>query len=76
MFHRLGEITPFVNGVKYYSKYCNNRFFSLKLDFAGNTITAENSSVDTNNSAARTETRHGFLVYGDLLRASFYGRQG
>ena len=25
---------------------------------------------------ARTETRHGFLAHGDLLRVSLYGRQG
>ena len=37
--------------------------------------TGENSSVETTR-LARTETRHDFLVHGDLLRASLYGRQG
>ena len=37
--------------------------------------TGENYSVETTR-LTRTETRHDFLVHGDLLRASLYGRQG
>ena len=33
------------------------------------------SSVEA-TQLARTETRHGFLAHGDLLRVSLYGRQG
>ena len=36
---------------------------------------SENNSVDATR-LARTETRHDFLVHGDLLRASLYERQG
>ena len=51
------------------------RFSRTTLEFEGNVQTGENSSVETSR-LARTETRHDFLVHGDLLRVSLYGRQG
>ena len=55
--------------------YCDDKFSRTKLDFAGNVQTGENNSVETTR-LTRTETSHDFLVHGDLLRASLYGRQG
>ena len=37
--------------------------------------TGEKSLVETTR-LARIETRHNFLVHGDLFRASLYGLQG
>ena len=51
------------------------RFSRTKLDFAGNVQTGKINSVETSR-LKRTGTRHDFLVHGDLLQASLYGRQG
>ena len=53
------------------------RFSRTKQDFAGN---VQNTGEGGGNSEettrlARTGTRHDFLIHGDLLRASLYGRQ-
>ena len=44
-------------------------------EFAGTCKTGKINSVET-TQLARTETSHDFLVHGDLLRVSLYGRQG
>ena len=50
-------------------------FRTPQLDFAGTYKTGGINSVETTR-LARTEIRHDFLVHGDLLRVSLYGRQG
>ena len=55
------------------------RFSRTKQDFAGNVQNGGGwegwiNSVETTR-LARTGTRHDFLIHGDLLRASLYGRQ-
>ena len=55
---------------------CDNRFFcTLHWTSRGMYKTGEINSVEI-TQLVRTETRHNFLVHGDLLRASLYGRQG
>ena len=56
---------------------CDDRFSRTKFDFAGTYKMGGGGdySVETTR-LVRTETRHDFLVHGDLLRASLYGRQG
>ena len=54
---------------------CDDRFSRNKLDFAENVRNGGNNSVEITR-LARAETPHDFLVHWDLLRASFYGRQG
>ena len=53
---------------------CDDRFFELWLR-EKHTKRGKINLVETTR-LARTETRHDFLAYGDLLRASLYGRQG
>ena len=55
---------------------------SVRIDFRALNCTSretyktgEINSVQTTR-LAKTETRHDFLVHGDLLRASLNGRQG
>ena len=55
---------------------CGDRLSRTKFDFAGTyKMGGGDYSVETTR-LVRTETRHDFLVHGDLLRASLYGRQG
>ena len=56
------------------TKY-DDKFSRTKFDFARTYKTGGNYSAETTR-LARTETRHDFLVHGDLLRVSLYGRQG
>ena len=50
-------------------------FRALNLTLRETYKTGGINSVETTR-LARTETRHDFLVHGDLLRVSLYGRQG
>ena len=50
-------------------------FRALNLTSRETHKTGGMNSVETTR-LARMETRHDFLVHGDLLRVSLYGRQG
>ena len=53
------------------------RFSRTKQDFARNVQNTGEGGGDSEETTrlARTGTRHDFLIHGDLLRASLYGRQ-
>ena len=46
-----------------------------KLNLRGRNNNNWGKELCRDDLAARTESRHDFLVHGDLLRASLYGRQ-
>ena len=65
--------------VRAYLMLCDDKFFSpqnWKTDSSWTRTTTTGGNNSRDDLAARTETRHDFLVHGDLLRASLYGRQG
>ena len=56
---------------------CDDRFSRTKFDFAGTYKMGGGGDYSAETTRlARTETRHDFLVHGDLPRVGLYGRQG